>query len=169
MTHSPTGTPEEYLLELYTNEFPQLEDMGEEESEQFVAKTKYPGVLLPLYMLDHSGVSLRTTPFNDPWDSAWVGYVVVTPESQRNMGTSDDRLMDVVKSELYELEQRINGRVYFVEVTHPDGEYEVCGGLYDQEKETPEAAMDRWLIERLGITEEALAGSEWRDPRYIIE
>jgi len=28
----------------------------------------------PIYMLDHSGLSFSTWPFNDPWDSGQVGF-----------------------------------------------------------------------------------------------
>jgi len=32
-------------------------------------------VLLPLYLLDHSGLSISTSDFCDPWDSAQVGWI----------------------------------------------------------------------------------------------
>jgi len=37
-------------------------------------------VIVPLYMLDHSGLTLSTTPFSCPWDSGMVGYAVVSKE-----------------------------------------------------------------------------------------
>ena len=35
-------------------------------------------VILPLYMLDHSGLSIQTHPFYDVWDSGQIGYIVVS-------------------------------------------------------------------------------------------
>ncbi len=32
-------------------------------------------VVLPLFLLDHSGLAMRTTDFNDPWDSGQVGWI----------------------------------------------------------------------------------------------
>jgi len=37
-------------------------------------------VVVPLYLLDHSGLTLSTTPFSCPWDSGVVGYAVVSKE-----------------------------------------------------------------------------------------
>lgn len=31
--------------------------------------------VLPIYILDHSGVTYATTPFNDPWDSGHIGWL----------------------------------------------------------------------------------------------
>ena len=40
-------------------------------------------VIVPLYVLDHSGVVFRTTPFCDPWDSGQIGWVYATDETIR--------------------------------------------------------------------------------------
>ena len=31
--------------------------------------------LLKVYMLDHSGITISATPFNDPWDSGLLGFI----------------------------------------------------------------------------------------------
>lgn len=41
------------------------------------------GVCLPLYLLDHGLLRLRTTPFGDPWDSGQVGWIYTTNERIR--------------------------------------------------------------------------------------
>lgn len=38
-------------------------------------------VTLPLYLLDHSGITMSTKPFSCPWDSGRVGWIVATPEA----------------------------------------------------------------------------------------
>lgn len=35
-------------------------------------------VILPIYMLDHSGISISVTPFGCPWDSGQIGFVYCT-------------------------------------------------------------------------------------------
>jgi hypothetical protein len=46
-------------------------------------REKYaPIAIKPLYMYDHSGITISTTPFSCPWDSGQVGFVLV-PGSQR--------------------------------------------------------------------------------------
>jgi hypothetical protein len=37
-------------------------------------------VILPLYLYDHSGISISTKSFNDRWDSGQVGWVFCTEE-----------------------------------------------------------------------------------------
>jgi len=38
---------------------------------------------LPLYLYDHSGITMSTKPFSCPWDSGKVGYIFVTEEKVR--------------------------------------------------------------------------------------
>ena len=37
-------------------------------------------ILLPLYLYDHSGITISTSPFSCPWDSGQVGWIYCTPE-----------------------------------------------------------------------------------------
>jgi hypothetical protein len=37
-------------------------------------------VVLPLYLYEHSGMTIRTTPFSDPWDSGQVGWIYADPD-----------------------------------------------------------------------------------------
>lgn len=38
------------------------------------------GVILPVYMMDHSGLSLSCSPFSCPWDSGQVGFIFCNKE-----------------------------------------------------------------------------------------
>lgn len=40
-------------------------------------------VVLPLYLYDHSGITMRTYPFENHWDSGQVGYIYATHEDIR--------------------------------------------------------------------------------------
>jgi len=40
-------------------------------------------VVLPLYLYDHSGITMSTSGFSCPWDSGQVGVIVATPEAIR--------------------------------------------------------------------------------------
>lgn len=47
---------------------------------------KQGGIVLPIYLYDHSGLSLSTNrdyPFNCPWDSGQVGYIYITKEDMK--------------------------------------------------------------------------------------
>jgi len=41
------------------------------------------GLLLPLYLYDHSGITMSCSPFSCPWDSGQVGYIYITAEKMR--------------------------------------------------------------------------------------
>ena len=40
-------------------------------------------IVLPLYLYDHSGITMSTGSFGCPWDSGQVGYIVATPAKIR--------------------------------------------------------------------------------------
>ena len=41
-------------------------------------------IYLPLYLFDHSGLCMRTTPFSCPWDSGQVGWIYASKETAIN-------------------------------------------------------------------------------------
>ena len=51
--------------------------------EEYIYKTQDPFVCLPLYLLDHSGLTIRTYPFNDGWDSSPIGFIYMSREKAR--------------------------------------------------------------------------------------
>jgi len=40
-------------------------------------------IILPLYLYDHSGITMNTTGFSCGWDSGQVGYIVMSYEKIR--------------------------------------------------------------------------------------
>ncbi len=44
---------------------------------------KSGGVVLPLFLYDHSGITMNTTGFSCPWDSGQVGFIYVDAETIR--------------------------------------------------------------------------------------
>lgn len=55
---------------------------------------KQGGVALPVYGLIHSGITISTEGFNDPWDSGHIGTIWMTAEEMHKEG-----LMDKVQAE----------------------------------------------------------------------
>lgn len=90
-------------------------------------------IVLPLYMYNHSGVTIALTPFSCRWDSGQVGFVQVKKsEIIANWGkknwTKKLRLkaLEVAKGEVKELDSFINGEVYLYSIDDYD---ESCGGF----------------------------------------
>ena len=64
-------------------------------------------IILPLYLYDHSGLTMNTTGFSCPWDSGQVGYVFVTLEDARTEFSAKrlsskmrERAIDILRAEV---------------------------------------------------------------------
>ncbi len=83
--------------------------------------------ILPLYMLDHSGLAFSTTPFNDRFDSGKVGYIYCTREDVEKCGydpEDPEELQELLEQEVEEYsnwEQNIPP-YYGFEITDEDDE-----------------------------------------------
>ena len=66
--------------------FPDVESL-----KDYIQNNKHDIVSLPLYLYDHSGLTINTTGFSCPWDSGQVGYIYVTYEKLRSYFKSTPR------------------------------------------------------------------------------
>ena len=58
-----------------------------QDPQEFLADLKNrPHQKLPLYLYDHSGLTLATTPFSCPWDSGQVGWVLIERKDFNQLG-----------------------------------------------------------------------------------
>lgn len=99
--------------------------------------------ILPLYLYDHSGITMNTTGFACGWDSGQVGFIYTTKEKQEEFGTADDRLEKCLRDEVETYDHFLTGQVYgftlYEKVHHPATEPCVtCGHA------TVEDAYDEW-------------------------
>jgi len=74
---------------------------------------------MPLYIYDHSGISLYCGndtipyPFNDQWDAGCIGMVFTTKKRLEGMEkTPRSKIIDLMKSELETYSHYLNGNVY---------------------------------------------------------
>ena len=82
-------------------------------------------VILPLYMYEHSGVSMSTShtyPYNDQWDSRQCGWIYATREDYANVRGADpgpdwrDACTKELVSEVEEYNTYLTGDVYQVSI-----------------------------------------------------
>lgn len=84
-------------------------------------------VMLPLYLYDHSGITIGTGPFGCPWDSGQVGFIYVEWEKAvREYGLTDERfptieekvkrVEEALRAEVKVYDQYLTGDVYGFEV-----------------------------------------------------
>jgi hypothetical protein len=92
------------------------------------------GVLLSLYLYDHSGITMSTAPFSCPWDSGQVGWIYVTADKIKQEYRSDPdaakRAEEYLKGEVETYDQYLRGEVYGYILEGPDGEVDSCWGFF---------------------------------------
>lgn len=112
---------------------------GWEELKQALITRFDASTILPLYLLDHSGLTLRTTPFSDPWDSGQVGFIYAT--------TADAK--ECLEAEVEEYNLYLNEEVYGYEIENEAHEVvESCYGFYGEKAAMETGKLDLEHLEK---------------------
>jgi hypothetical protein len=107
--------------------------------QQYIHEKHKPIVILPIYMLDHSGIALATSPFTCPWDSRMVGFIWFTEADCKKWGLKDDETVNITQQLTAEVEtygKYVNGECYgyaMREEDNYDDEQDSCWGFYSVE------------------------------------
>jgi hypothetical protein len=113
--------------------------------EEVVSYAKRTNSLLfPLYMYDHSGISLSLSnsnyPFNDKWDAGQVGFVLVDRNkalkffSKKKFTTQlKQKIEMVIAGEIETYNQFLAGDVYGYVISKDGEEIDSCWGYYGQD------------------------------------
>jgi hypothetical protein len=93
-------------------------------------------VIIPVYMYDHSGVTINTTGFACPWDSGQVGFIYCSIEDGKrefhykvNCPGLRKRIKRALEAEIEIFDEYIKGNVYSVEIYENDALFDNCGGF----------------------------------------
>lgn len=114
-------------------------------------------IALPLYLYDHSGITISTAPFSCPWDSGQVGYIYVTKEEARkNFGWTNitksriNKIIQYLEDEVKTYDMFLRGDVWWVEIVNPQGEQvDSCGGFFGFDYAKEEAkSMLNWAVNK---------------------
>jgi hypothetical protein len=112
---------------------------GWDEMEKDIIKNENVGVILPLYLYDHSGITISTTPFHCNFDSGQIGFIYVSRKTifgnirgykiltKKLKGIVTERLLNELKC----YDQYLQNEVYSFEIVKDDERVEYCGGYYD--------------------------------------
>lgn len=118
-----------------------------------------------IYALDHSGIQVRAgdeNPFNDPWDSGFVGLAIVKKDRLQELGNSRGdwrkNAMEAIQSELRTFQMYLDGDVYgYVEYATEGGhwgtsceEVDSCWGFYGY------SLLENGMLEHWGVEPQAL-------------
>lgn len=143
-------------------------------------KEEKPPVVLPLYLYDHSGISISTSSFigrahHAEWDSGQVGYIYVTREALLSEHKGKKIITPAMKAyaekvligEVNDYDQFLRGEIYGYEVIDKDGEaVDSCYGYYgdysqkdgpvDEAKRTIDHEIKRREVESASQAHEAV-------------
>lgn len=146
--------PIDFLVELYDSSDEWLERLADKNDYRTYSNEtlallvemadRFGFVLLPVYLYDHSGRSLSTTPFGCRWDSGQVGYIYASLKDVNDAGHewkrwSEKRRAKVrewLVDEIAEFNEYINGNVYGFRIMEGDKEVDSCWGFYGDDPRT---------------------------------
>jgi hypothetical protein len=69
-------------------------------------------IVLPVYLMDHSGVAYSTEPFGCLWDSGQVGFIHCSPSNPEAEGMTPEAIEAVLTAEIATYSQWASGDVY---------------------------------------------------------
>ena len=132
---------------------------GDVERIHFIIAKHPDRVALPVYIYDHSGVTISTTPFACQWDSALCG--VIYAERSHMDYVSDEQTLAVLKSEIETLDQWLNGDVWGYTITDDQGTtLDSCWSMYGRDycQSEANAAVETLRQEREAALDAAYKG-----------
>ena len=106
--------------------------------EDYLTEEKKAVAILPLYLLDHSGITMKTSSFNDHWDSGQVGFIYTTKEQCKKMGVkfrNRANLERELEGEIETYDQYLKGDIYGFVLS----KYVTCGSCKHTEKVTEDS------------------------------
>ncbi len=94
-------------------------------------------IVLPLYLYDHSGITISLSPFSCPWDSGQVGFVIIRRQkmlsefgAKKFFSLLKKRAHDIAEAEVQTYDQFLRGEIYGYQI---DKDGDSCWGFYGQE------------------------------------
>ncbi len=126
-----------------------IDDNGEEGDLERAKKIAWEkNIILPLYLYDHSGITMNTGGFSCQWDSGQVGWIHISLENVRR----EYRWKRVTKARRAQIEKYLTGEVetydnyltgnvywFNIEREDPDSEMvdvDSCSGIYGDPKDS---------------------------------
>ena len=140
---------------------------GWDNVEKDIIRNENVGVMLPLYLFDHSGITMNTTGFSCPWDSGKVGFIFISKEKMlKEYGgkivtqTLKDKVEGYLKSEVETYDQYLTGDVYGYRVS----EVKTCSEGHEHEEELDSCwgyyGQENCMLEGVGIVEYYIKNDE---------
>lgn len=93
---------------------------------------------LALYLYDHSGLTIATTPFYCPWDSGQIGWIIVERQTllaefrkKRLTKALKEQALDLMRDEVRVYNQYLTGDIWSIRIQGPENAtLDSCCGLF---------------------------------------
>lgn len=107
---------------------------GWQELAEDIEETQGPlAAILPLYLYDHSGITISTGSFSCPWDSGQAGFIFISQETMKQEGIEEKDAEKLLRSEVAVYDDYLTGQVFGYIVKDADGEeLDSCWGFYGE-------------------------------------
>ena len=152
-----------------------------DEMEKYITKYENVGVILPLYLYDHSGITMNTTGFSCNWDSGKVGFIFISKEKMlQEYGGKivtkklKERVEGYLKGEVGTYDQYLTGDVYGYKVfkvetcelgCEHEEELESCWGYYGEDNCMEEGVGEMDFL----ISHEVVPDKEFSDILHSVD
>lgn len=115
-----------------------------EELESAIIGSENVHTILPLYLYDHSGITMNTSGFSCRWDSGQVGFIFITIDKVISEGFDNSKdlfkVQDYLIGEVETYDKYLTGEVYCYRIKDSNGEIlDSCSGYYDKDECEAEA------------------------------
>ena len=126
------------------------------ELKQYLIKEENAAVILPLYLIDHSGLSMSVTPFGCPWDSGQVGFIYATQQAilqeygkKRLTARLKQRVEQALVSEVDVYHRYLSGDVWEYALFDEDDNFvEGCAGFFGYDDAREEGEQMKCYLEQ---------------------
>ena len=102
--------------------------------------------ILPVFMYDHSGITVRTHPFSCGWDSGQVGIIYLEKEVCEKNKIPFEDAEKILQQEVETLDQYLTGDVWYYSIYETNDE-DYSGQILDHEDTLPD---DRECVDSCG-------------------
>ena len=116
---------------------------GWDEMAAYITQEHRAVIILPLYLYDHSGITLQTTPFSCPWDSGQIGFIYMDRETILREAPGSPKIItpaakkwavSSLLSEVKVYDQYLTGDIWGYVIKDEDGEtVDSCWGYYGED------------------------------------
>ena len=107
-----------------------------EQLKKQIIKAENPICIKPLYIYNHSSVTISTTPFSCRWDSGQIGFIYIRKKDmleefggKRSSKKLKSKAEKIIDNEVEVYDQYLNGEVFYFELYVNENLIDSCSGF----------------------------------------